>query len=60
MALKIDPVTEERVYELMCVEDGCVTVGGTITFAKEHGRESDAALEAELDAKYTHTCDDHK
>jgi hypothetical protein len=57
--LKIDPQTNERVYDLVCNTDGCETIGGEIRFPENHGRESDAALEAELDATYTHLCDQH-
>jgi hypothetical protein len=59
MALIIDPNTNERVYELICNEDGCVTKGGEIRFPENHGRENDEALERELDALYLHKCDDH-
>ena len=59
MALKIDAQTEERVFELICISDGCETVGGEIRFPENHGRESDEALEAELSAIYSHACDDH-
>jgi hypothetical protein len=58
MTLKIND-KKERVYELTCATDGCGKVGGTITFKENHGRESDEALEAELNAKYTHTCEAH-
>jgi hypothetical protein len=57
--LKIDPITNERVYDLICIEDGCETMGGEIRFPENHGRESDEALEAELDATYSHTCEEH-
>jgi hypothetical protein len=56
MALIIDPQTKERVYELLC---DCGEKGGEIRFPEDHGRESDEALEAELDAHITHTCDYH-
>lgn len=59
MAFKIDPKTNERVYELICIADGCEVIGGEIRFPENHGRESDAALEAELDNQYSHACDDH-
>ncbi len=60
MALKINEETQERIYELACIEDGCETVGGTITFPEKHGRESDEELEVELDALYTHRCEAHR
>jgi len=59
MALKLDPTTNERIYPLICSEDGCETQGGEIRFPENHGRDSDEALEAECQALYSHTCDDH-
>lgn len=59
MALKIDPRTNDRIFELVCFRDGCKTVSGEIRFPENHGRESDEALEAELRATYSHDCDDH-
>jgi hypothetical protein len=56
MILIIDPGTNERIYELRC---DCGEKGGEIRFQENHGRESDEALEAELDAKYSHACDTH-
>ena len=56
MTLIIDPETNERVYELRC---DCGEKGGEIRFPAEHGRESDEALEAELDALYSHACEAH-
>jgi hypothetical protein len=56
MILIIDPETKERVYELRC---HCDEKGGEIRFPENHGRESDAVLEAELDATYIHRCDEH-
>lgn len=56
MNLIIDPHTNERVYELRC---HCGEKGGEIRFPEKHGRQSDDALEKELDATYTHTCDQH-
>jgi hypothetical protein len=56
MKLIIDPQTKERIYELRC---HCGEKGGEIRFPEKHGRESDEALEQELDARYTHTCDQH-
>ena len=55
MALKINEKSE-RIFELIC---HCGVVGGTITFPEKHGRESDAALEAELLATYSHRCEEH-
>jgi len=57
MKLLIDSQTNERVYELRC---HCGEKGGEIRFRQNHGRPSDEALEAELDAIYTHRCDAHK
>jgi hypothetical protein len=54
MTLIIDPETSQRVYELICE---CGEKGGEIRFPADHGRESDDALEAELDAVYSHQCD---
>ncbi len=56
MPLIIDPQTNERVYELRC---HCGARGGEIRFPETHGRESDEALEKELDAIYTHRCAEH-
>ena len=56
MPLIIDPQTNERVYELRC---HCGAKGGEIRFSEHHGRESDEALERELDAAYAHRCDEH-
>jgi hypothetical protein len=56
MALIIDKITNERVYELHC---HCGEKGGEVRFPEKHGRASDKALEAECDATYTHVCDDH-
>jgi hypothetical protein len=59
MALKVDPKTHERIFKLVCVADGCETVGAEIRFPENHGRETDEAHEAELNAIYSHTCGDH-
>ena len=56
MALIIDRITNERIYELRY---HCGEKGGEIRFAEKHGRESDKALEAELNATYSHTCEAH-
>ena len=56
MTLIIDRQTNERVYELRC---HCGEKGGEIRFAENHGRESDEALKAELDAIYSHRCEAH-
>jgi hypothetical protein len=56
MPLIIDPSTNESVYELRC---HCGEKGGEIRFPENHGRESDEALKAELDATYSHRCEDH-
>jgi hypothetical protein len=56
MSLIIDPQTKDRIYELRCQ---CGEKGGEIRFPERHGRESDEALEKELDATYTHACDQH-
>lgn len=56
MNLIIDPQTNERIYELRC---HCGEKGGEIRFPENHGRESDEALAKELDAAYTHRCDQH-
>lgn len=56
MTLIIDPITKERVYELRCE---CGEKGGEIRFPENHGRESDEALQAELDATYVHACEAH-
>jgi len=49
-----DTDVEYLIYELAC---DCGEKGGSVTFeALTHGRESEEALEAELDEKYTHTC----
>jgi hypothetical protein len=56
MTLINDPQTNERIYELRC---HCGDKGGEIRFPEKHGRESDQALQTELDAKYTHTCQAH-
>jgi hypothetical protein len=56
MPLIIDPQTNERVYELRC---HCDEKGGEIRFPENHGRESDEALKAELDAIYSHRCEAH-
>jgi hypothetical protein len=56
MSLTIDPITKERIYELRC---HCGEKGGEIRFPEKHGRESDDALQQELDATYTHTCNEH-
>jgi hypothetical protein len=60
MKLQIDPVTQERVYPLTCIENGCEVIGGEIRFPENHGRENDEVLEAELNAIYSHICEDHK
>jgi hypothetical protein len=57
MALIIDQNTNERVYELRCCQ--CGAKGGEDRFPEKHGRQSDQALEKELDAIYTHTCQQH-
>jgi hypothetical protein len=56
MPLIIENETNERVYELRC---HCGEKGGEIRFPKKHGRESDDALKAELDAIYSHRCEAH-
>jgi hypothetical protein len=56
MALIIDPQTNERVYEFTC---HCGENGGEIRFPENHGRESDETLKAELNATYSHRCEDH-
>jgi hypothetical protein len=56
MKLIIDPKTNERIYELLC---HCGEKGGEIKFPEKHGRISDEALEAELNATYSHRCDAH-
>lgn len=56
MTLIIDPQTNERVYELRC---HCGEKGGEIRFPEKHGRDSDEALQKELDAIYTHRCAEH-
>ncbi|HLH93552.1 MAG TPA: hypothetical protein VKW08_00395 [Xanthobacteraceae bacterium] len=56
MSLIIDPQTNERVYELCC---HCGEKGGEIRFPENHGRDSDQALEQELNTIYSHTCDQH-
>jgi hypothetical protein len=59
MPLKIDPITKERIFELVCNTDGCETAGGEIRFPENHGRENDEVLKAELSAQYSHSCDTH-
>jgi hypothetical protein len=56
MKLIIDPQTNERVFELRC---DCGEKGGEIRFKADHGRASDEALEAELNAIYSHRCEAH-
>lgn len=46
-------VGEELVFILKCA---CGDAGGEIRFPLDHGRKSDAELEREMLATYTHTC----
>lgn len=50
---------EKLVFDLVCIENGCEVKGGEVVFPLNHGRESDEALEAELQATYSHRCDEH-
>jgi len=59
MKLIIDPQTNERIYPLTCETCGEHTEGNEVRFPENHGRESDDALEKELDATYTHRCAQH-
>ena len=46
-------LAEESVFGKLIVQ------GGEIRFPEKHGRESDDALKAELDAIYSHRCEAH-